>query len=89
MERQPAYEEFVNRSFTGRVVLLEFGAGFNTPGIIRWPFERIASRHPRASLLRVNVDDARVPVEIEEKSIGFEEDAAQVIQDLLNQIPKS
>jgi NAD-dependent SIR2 family protein deacetylase len=88
MERQPTYADFVDRSFTGRLVLLEFGAGFNTPGIIRWPFERITSRHPRASLLRVNLDDASVPAEIEEKSIGFIEDAARVLQDLLNQLPK-
>jgi NAD-dependent SIR2 family protein deacetylase len=85
MERQLAYADFVNRSLTGRLVLLELGTGFNTPGIIRWPFERIISRYPRASLLRVNLEDASVPVEIEERSIGFEEDAAQVIQDLLNQ----
>lgn len=85
MENQPAYAEFVNRSFAGRLVLLELGVGFNTPGIIRWPFERLVSHHPDASLLRVNVDDARVPVEIETRSIGFREDAAQVIQDLLDE----
>jgi NAD-dependent SIR2 family protein deacetylase len=89
MEKQPAYAEFVNRSFAGRLVLLELGVGFNTPGIIRWPFERLASHHPHASLFRVNVDDARVPAEIETRSIGFREDAAQVIQDLLNEQAKA
>ncbi len=84
MERQPAYAEFVERAFTGRLVLLEFGVGFNTPRIIRWPFEQITLRHPRASLLRVNLADASVPDEIAEKSIGFNEHAAQVIQDLLS-----
>ena len=83
MERQTAYAEFVNRSSIGRLVLFELGVGFNTPGIIRWPFEEITLRHPRASLLRVNVDDATVPVRIERKSIAFREDAAQVIRDLL------
>jgi NAD-dependent SIR2 family protein deacetylase len=89
MERQPAYAEFVNRSIPGRLVLLELGVGFNTPGIIRWPFERIVSHHPHASILRVNVNDARVPVEIEHRSIGFREDAARVIQDLSNEQTKS
>jgi NAD-dependent SIR2 family protein deacetylase len=84
MEKQPAYAEFVNRSSTGRLVLLELGVGFNTPGIIRRPFQAITARHPRASLLRVNVDDATVPAEIEHQSIGFIEDAAQVLHDLLN-----
>ena len=89
MEEQTAYAEFVNRSFAGRLVLLELGVGFNTPGIIRWPFERLVSHHPHASLLRVNVDDARVPVEIETRSVGFREDAAHVIQDLLNEQAES
>jgi NAD-dependent SIR2 family protein deacetylase len=85
MERQSAYQEFLNRSTGGILLLLELGVGFNTPGIIRWPFERLASHHPHASLLRVNVDDARVPSEIETRSIGFREDAAQVIRDLLGE----
>ena len=89
MEKQPAYAEFVNRSSTGCLVLLELGVGFNTPGIIRWPFERLVSHHPHASLLRVNVDDARVPVEIETRSVGFRADAAQVVQDLLNEQAES
>ncbi len=87
MERQPAYSEFVNHSSTGSLVILELGVGFNTPGIIRWPFERIVSHHPRASLLRVNVDDARVPDVIETRAIGFQENAAQLIRDLLTQMP--
>jgi NAD-dependent SIR2 family protein deacetylase len=89
MEKQPAYAEFVKRSFAGWLVLLELGVGFNTPGIIRWPFERLVSHHPRASLLRVNVEDARVPTAIEEKSVAFSEDAAQVIQDLANEQAKA
>jgi NAD-dependent SIR2 family protein deacetylase len=85
MERRPAYEGFLDRSLTGRLVLLELGVGFNTPTIIRWPFERIASQHPGASLLRVNMNDVSVPTEIEQRSTSFREDAAQVIQDLLDQ----
>jgi NAD-dependent SIR2 family protein deacetylase len=83
MEKQPAYAEFVNRSSTGRLVLLELGVGFNTPGIIRWPFERIALQHPCATLVRVNLDDASVPEAIERKSIMFREDAALLLQDLM------
>jgi len=82
MERQPAYVEFVNRSFTGRLVLLELGAGFNTPGIIRWPFERIAQEHPSARLVRVNLQDARVPGSIADRSLAFPEDLARVLGDL-------
>lgn len=82
LERQPAYAEFVRNSFTGRLVLLELGVGFNTPGIIRWPFERIAEEHPNASLVRINLQDARVPGSIADRSVGFPEDLARVLGDL-------
>jgi len=82
MERQPAYAEFVNRSSNGRLVLLELGVGFNTPGIIRWPFERIARKHPSARLVRINLQDARVPGSIADRSLAFPEDLARVLGDL-------
>ena len=83
MEKRPAYTEFVNRSFSGRLLLLELGVGFNTPSIIRWPFERIALKHPSATLVRVNLNDAAVPKAIEERSIVFHEDIALVLTDFL------
>jgi NAD-dependent SIR2 family protein deacetylase len=48
------YEEFVDRHHTGRLVLLELGVGFNTPGIIRFPFERMAAAYRHTSLVRFN-----------------------------------
>ena len=82
MERQAAYAQFVNRSLSGRLLLLEFGVGFNTPSIIRWPFDQIVIEHPRAALVRVNLEDATVPEAIDRKSIVFHENAAQVLHDL-------
>ena len=83
MEKRPAYTEFVNRSFSGRLLLLELGVGFNTPSIIRWPFERIGLKHPFATLVRVNLNDAAVPKAIEERAIVFHEDIALVLTDFL------
>jgi hypothetical protein len=77
-----AYNAFLERAWNGRLVLLEMGVGFNTPVIIRWPFERVAATHPRASLLRVNLDDARIPKDAGHGSLGFKVDAATVIRDL-------
>lgn len=83
MAREPASSEFVNRSLSGRLLLLELGVGFNTPSIIRWPFERIALKHPCATLVRVNLDNAAVPDEIGERAIVFQEDIARVLKDTL------
>jgi len=65
-----------------RLVLLELGVGFNTPGIIRWPFEHIALRHPSARLVRVNLQDGGVPGSIGDRSISVPEDLARVLGDL-------
>lgn len=36
------YENFINSNIDKKLVLIELGVGFNTPGIIRFPFERLA-----------------------------------------------
>ena len=87
MRKQGEYADFINASASGRLVLLEWGVGFNTPGIIRYPFERITLKHPSARLIRVNLEDASVPAEIEAKSIGFQEDIGVVMKDLVNLPP--
>ena len=87
MEKQRDYADFVNRSIAGKLVLLELGVGFNTPSIIRWPFERITAQHPHATLIRINLEDARVPGEISEKSIEFKQDIAQVMKSLVDRNP--
>jgi len=40
----------------GSTVLLELGVGFNTPGIIRFPFEQLAATLRATTLIRVNAD---------------------------------
>jgi NAD-dependent SIR2 family protein deacetylase len=58
MEKYPDLNKFLERSDSGKLLLLEFGVGFNTPSIVRYPFERIAATHGDSLLIRVNRDDA-------------------------------
>lgn len=51
------YYSFINDNKDKNIVLLELGVGFNTPTIIRFPFERLNSRLPKASLIRVNQEN--------------------------------
>lgn len=48
------YQQFVEQHRDGRLVLLELGVGFNTPGIIRFPFEKMAATYPHTALVRFN-----------------------------------
>lgn len=82
MIKQKDYMDFVNGSTDGKLVLIELGVGFNTPGIIRWPFERIVASHANAVLIRMNMEYPEVPEKIEDNSLCFDKDIAKVISDL-------
>lgn len=74
------YEAFINRyAESGKVVLLELGIGYNTPAIIRYPFEQITYRNPQATLIRLNADYPHGPKETASQTIAFTEDMSKVI----------
>ena len=57
-----AYEQFLQRHAPERLLLLEIGVGFNTPSIIRFPFEQLARQFPDSvTLIRVNPHNPEVP----------------------------
>ncbi len=80
------YTDFVIRALKGRLVLLELGVGYNTPGIIRFPFESIVFKQPEITLIRVNRDDPSGYRENEDSTIAFNEDTARVIEDLMHTV---
>ena len=43
------------RSKGKNVVLLEIGVGFNTPGIIRFPFEQMTTDSEKTTLIRIRM----------------------------------
>lgn len=64
------------------IVLLELGAGFNTPGVIRLPMESLAHQHPNASLIRANLDHPEVPITAQENGVSISIDLADFIHQL-------
>ena len=76
------YEDFLSRSKGKNVVLLEIGVGFNTPGIIRFPFEQMTANSETTTLIRINKDYPNPMLEIENKTISFDEDTNKIIEDL-------
>lgn len=78
------YEGFITRyAENRRVVLLELGIGYNTPAIIRFPFERITYRNPEATLVRLNAEYPAGPAETAARTISFTEDMNEVIGKLI------
>lgn len=76
------YEKFLDITKGKNVVLLEIGAGFNTPGIIRFPFEQMVYNNLKTILIRINKDYPQTMLEIGNKSILFDENTSKIIEDL-------
>lgn len=77
---------FLSRCVNEKTVLLELGAGFNTPAIIRFPFERLAAKKKNMTLIRLNRDEAIVPRSPGERVIGINADMEKSIKDLAAEI---
>lgn len=81
MER---YNNFINSRKNMNIVYLELGVGYNTPGIIKYPFWQLTYKNPKATYICVNQDNERVPEEIKNQSICLKGDIDIVIRELLN-----
>ena len=78
------YTDFVQQASQGRLLLLEFGIGYNTPGIIRLPFEQMAQRFPHTTLVRFNRDNPEPYLEGLSSFVAFTEDIATALDRLRN-----
>ena len=76
------YTDFVQQASQGNLLLLEFGIGYNTPGIIRLPFEQMAQRFPNTTLVRFNRDNPEPYIEELQRFTSFTEDIQLVLEAL-------
>ncbi len=76
------YTDFVHQVSQGRLLLLEFGIGYNTPGIIRIPFEQMAQRFPQTTLVRFNLNNPEPYIENLPRFMAFTEDIGQTLKEL-------
>lgn len=81
-EAADRYAGFLEQHKDKKVVLLELGVGFNTPIIIRFPFEKMVRENSSYSLIRMNMDEAVVPESFGERAIGIGGDMAKAITDI-------
>lgn len=79
------YEDFLSR-IDGKLALLEIGVGFNTPAIIRYPFEQITYNSNNTTLIRINKEYANAIAENKDKTISFDEDVLEILNYYLSRI---
>lgn len=77
------YEDFIYKNKNKKMLLLELGVGFNTPGIIRYPFEVMTERHGNTKLVRINLNDDNFITSIKNKSIMLKVDIKETVSLLL------
>ena len=76
------YEDFLRRHEGEPILFLELGVGGNTPGIIKYPFWRMAQQNPKAVYACINYGEAYAPREILERSICIDGDIGEVLKEL-------
>ena len=82
------YADFLKKIGHKKGVLLELGVGFNTPGIIRFPFEKMVRENSNLSLIRLNLNEAVVPESLGNRAIGMNGDMAGIISEICDEMEK-
>ncbi len=76
------YEKFMENHRGQKLLFLELGVGYNTPGIIKYNFWQYAANWKNAFYVCVNKGEAYVPNDIADKSVGVNNDIAALVDDL-------
>ncbi|MCI8550771.1 MAG: Sir2 silent information regulator family NAD-dependent deacetylase [Lachnospiraceae bacterium] len=76
------YRDFLRRRQDGKMLFLEIGVGFNTPGIVKYSFWSMTSENPKAAYVCVNLGETCAPMEIRDRSICVDADIGKVLEQL-------
>lgn len=80
-EAAKRYHDFLN-SHNGKILYLELGVGYNTPGIIKYPFWQMTADNPDAVYACVNFGEAVCSEDIMAQAICIDGDIGTVIDEL-------
>ena len=73
------YENFLRTRAGQKILFLEFGVGYNTPVIIKYPFWQMTAKNPNAIYACINQGQAVCPQEIEQRSICMNADVGYIV----------
>ena len=74
------YQNFLRTRKNGKVLFLELGVGYNTPGIIKFEFWRMAHEWKNAEYICINAKEAYAPEEIKDGSLCIQADIADMLK---------
>ena len=73
------YENFLRARNNMKILFLELGVGYNTPGIIKYPFWQMTARNPKSTYACLNYDEAFAPDEIRKQSVCISGDIGEIL----------
>ena len=76
------YEKFLASHAESKILFLELGVGYNTPGIIKYPFWQMTAQNKNAEYVCINQGETSVPSEIKSRSLEINADIYDVLNDL-------
>ncbi|NLY87857.1 MAG: Sir2 silent information regulator family NAD-dependent deacetylase [Clostridiales bacterium] len=76
------YYDFIQRHKGLRILFLELGVGYNTPGIIKYSFWKMTAENPNAMYACINDGEAVYPQEIESQSICIDGDIGKILEEI-------
>jgi len=79
------YDDFIRRHKNLNILFLELGTGYNTPGIIKYPFWNYVEKNQNAYYACINFGEAGCQESIAKRSILINDDIAKVLRKLNNQ----
>jgi hypothetical protein len=71
---------WVRSASNDRLLVLDIGSGFNTPGVVRWPMERTAEAIPTARFVRINRNDPELHVDLGPRALTVAGGALEVLE---------
>jgi len=79
LPQRAAYRKWLAAARGRRLVIVEVGAGFNTPSVVRWPCEEAVAESPQARLIRINRDHPQVLAALLPQAVELGGDAADAV----------
>ena len=76
------YSWFARDSMVCETLYLELGVGYNTPGIIKFPFWRMSADNHNSHYVSVSLDSCQVPDAISRRSARIDMDIGEVLKSI-------
>lgn len=71
LDRWELYQKWLTGTMNKKLLVMEISVGFETPTVIRWPFEKIVMINNKSNMIRINEKFAMVTPEIADKTYTF------------------